>query len=142
MADKIETTYTIQEFISMKESDEITYNKYSILQPSLSNEKITYSSDNVIYTYMDEIMMMKKKVTLSESDIRRYQYKPKLLSYDIYGSTESYFVILAMNGMCSAKDFNLIDKWIYALKPADFADIMSKIYNAEQQYLILNRASI
>ena len=36
---------------------------------------------------------------------RKYEYKPKLLCYDVYGYKELYFIILVINEMISVKDF-------------------------------------
>lgn len=139
---KPEKTYTIEDFISMRTSDNITYYNYSILRQSTVNDRITYSEDNIIYGYLDELKEKRQLLVLSDTEILKYKYKPKLLAYDIYGSTEIYFVILALNGMCSIKEFDLYDGKIYALYPSDMSNYMTYIYSAEQEYIKLNRASL
>jgi hypothetical protein len=44
-------------------------------------------------------------VELSDDELARYKYRPKLLAYDIYGSQEIYFLILILNDICSTKEF-------------------------------------
>lgn len=134
-------TYTVNQFISLKDSDSITYQKYSVLNRSLTNDKIVYSIDNVIYNYMDEIMEKKKICTFTKEEQLKYMYKPKLLAYDIYNSSESYFIILAMNGMCNAKEFDLAEMKLNLLMPSDMASFMSQIANVEKEYMDLNRSN-
>mgnify|MGYP002540818708 CR=1 FL=1 len=67
------TTYTVSQFISLKNSDSITYKNYSILQQSLKDSSIYYSIDNVIYEYMDELaeanhLSLKDRNNLQEGD--------------------------------------------------------------------------
>lgn len=135
-------TYTLNQFISLKDVDRIVYRRYSIMQRSLTNSDLIYCIDNVIYTYMDEINEKRKIVTVSEAERIKYAYKPKLLAYDIYNSTELFFLLLAMNGMCNMKQFDLIERKFFALTPQDCAQFMSDIYNSELNYLSLNRSSI
>ena len=132
-------TYTVNQFISLKDSDSITYQKYSILNRSITNNKIVYSIDNLLYNYMDEIMSKRKVCTFTKEEQVKYMYKPKLLAYDIYNSSESYFIILAMNGMCNAKEFDLAEMKLNLLMPTDMANFMSQIANVEKDYIDLNR---
>ena len=134
-------TYTINQFIALKDSDSITYQKYSVLNRSITNSKIVYSIDNLIYNYMDEIMAKKKVCTFTKEEQLKYMYKPKLLAYDIYNSSETYFIILAMNGMCNAKEFDIAEMKLNLLMPSDMANLMSQIANAEQEFIQLNRSN-
>lgn len=135
-------TYTLDQFISMKNSDKITYRNYSILQPSLDDPSIVYSVDNIIYSYMDELKSYRKLVSVSELEKIKYRYKPKLLAYDCYGSTEIYFVLLAINNMCNIKEFDLKDNTFWGLTPSDMVELMNSIYRAEQQHITLNRNTL
>ena len=135
-------TYTLNQFIALKDVDRIVYRRYSIMQRSLTNEELLYCIDNVIHTYMDEMKKKRKIVSVTESERIKYAYKPKLLAYDVYASTELFFILLALNGMCNMKQFDLIERKFFALTPQDCAQFMSDIYNAEGDYLKLNRTSL
>ena len=135
-------TYTLNQFIALKDVDRIVYRRYSIMQRSLTNEELLYCIDNVIHTYMDEMKKKRKIVSVTESERIKYAYKPKLLAYDVYGSTELFFILLALNGMCNMKQFDLIERKFFALTPQDCAQFMSDIYNAEGDYLKINRTSL
>ena len=136
------TTYTVSQFISLKNSDSITYKNYSILQQSLKDSSIYYSIDNVIYEYMDEINTYKKLVGLSDMEVVKYKYKPKLFAYDLYGATETYFVIMALNGICNVKEFELLDHTVWALAPNDMYTIMNLIGRAEKTRIDMNRSNL
>lgn len=135
-------TYTLSQFIALKDMDSMTYSKYSIFEQSLTEPSMVYAIDNVIYTYMDELKEQRKLVKISENERIKYAYKPKLLAYDIYGSTETYFVILAVNGMCNLKEFDLSNRLFYALTPQDMVSTMNSIYNAERDYISKNRKNL
>lgn len=135
-------TYTLSQFIALKDMDSMTYSKYAVFEQSLTEPSMVYAIDNVIYTYMDELKDLRKLVRISENERIKYAYKPKLLAYDIYGSTETYFVILAVNGMCNLKEFDLSNYLFYALTPQDMVTTMNSIYNAERDYLSKNRKNL
>ena len=135
-------TYTLNQFISLRDSDKMMYVKYSILSRSIDHPEIVYAIENVVYNYMDIINSRKKTVIVDQEQKIKYQYKPKLLAYDVYGSTESYFMILACNGICNLKEFTLEEFKFYALTPSDLTAIMSSILNAENKYITMNRSNL
>lgn len=98
---------------------------------------IEYNPHNVIYDYIDELQSMCHTVLLSDIEYIRYEFRPDLLSYDIYGTIDYDFVILALNGMLSPKEF--IKKKIKMIPVEEMSDILNSIYNAEQSYLMKNR---
>lgn len=135
-------TYTISQFIALKDMDSVTYSKYAVFEQSLTEPDMVYAIDNIIYTYMDELKALKKCVVVSPEEKMKYAYKPKLLAFDLYGSVETYFVILALNGMCNLKEFTLEQNRFYALTPSDMVNIMNSIYNADRDYLSKNRNNL
>lgn len=134
-----EKTATVEEFIEAGSADDITYYNFSILEKYKNDENITveYVMSNIIYDYMDEIMEKAVEIELSDDDYMKYRYKPKLLAYDVYKTTEVYFVILAMNGMCSIKDFT--KRKLKMLYTSDLIDLLNQIYSAEQSRISHNR---
>lgn len=136
------TTYTVDQMIALKNSDSITYKNFSILQKSLKDNSLIYSIDNVIYDYMEEINPYKKLVGFSDMEVVKYKFKPKLFAYDIYGATECYFVIMAVNGICNVKEFELLDHTAWALAPNDMYTIMNLIGRAEKTRIALNRDEV
>lgn len=135
-------TYTINQFIELQAKDEINYNAFSLLERSSSNENVYYMISNIISNYLEDIEDDIKTVSVSELEKIKYIYKPKLLCYDIYGTTEVYFILMAINGVYNIKDFDLKDKKFKALSKSALFDFASKVYNAEEETLLNNRRNL
>lgn len=136
MAD-ITKTYTIEEFIAEGSSTEISYDKLSIFENVDGLYLVTH---NVLDDYKKEIYQCCRTIVLSTSEMNKYRYKPKLLAYDIYGSTELFFIILFTNNMCDVKEF---DKKKLRLLPQDsLEEIISYIYQSQQPFLSKNRQNM
>lgn len=136
-------TYTVEDFIELgKDIDDIQYSKYAILsKPSNDIENpIIYPENNVIYDYEEEFKKLALNVEMTDSEFIKYRYKPKLLSYDLYGATELYFTILFLNGTCNIKDFDRRN--IKLIKKSVMIELLEAIYNAERSYISSNRSSI
>lgn len=139
----VEETYTVEDFIELgKDIDDIQYSKFAILSKATSDVKnpLIYAEHNVIYDYEEEFKTLALNVEMTDNEFLKYRFKPKLLAYDLYGSTELYFAILFTNGICSIKDFDR--KHIKLIKKSDMIALLEAIYNAEQNYISLNRSSI
>lgn len=141
---KVEETYTVEDFIELgKDLDDIQYSKYAILSKAVKNEKnpnenfIMYPSSNVIYDYEEEFKKLSVSVKMTDSEFIKYRYKPKLLSYDLYGTTELFFALLYINNMYSIKDFNR--KYIKLIRKDNMIGLLEAIYNAESDYINANR---
>lgn len=136
-----ELTKSVEEFIELGVADDITYENYSILAAITANKvNIRFPENNVIYDYIKELKSNTVVLELSDIEYIRYRYNPKRLAYDIYGSTEVYFILLAVNGMCSFKDFN--KKKIKVLYKNDMNTLLTAIYNAESDYISRNREKL
>ena len=143
LTNKVEETYTVEDFIELgKDIDDIQYYKFTILSKASSDatNPIMYAEHNVIYDYEEEFKNLSEIVEMSDSEYNKYKYKPKLLAYDLYGSTELFFVILFINGMYSIKDFD--KRVIKLIKKDAMSALLASIYNAEQNYISSNRSSI
>lgn len=124
-------THKLSEFISMgKQVNAISYTKLSF---SELNGNIRYPIKNVLDDYKYELKALSLKCTLSDKEYQKYRYNPKRLSYDIYGSTEYYYIILFLNDICNIKDFDT--KIVYMLKRDDLMNFLSTIFNAESKYI-------
>lgn len=133
-------THTIEDFIDMKSNDNFTYATMALYMQSIVDKTTIYSSDNVLYTYLEDIKSFSIDYTFTEEEYQKYKYRPKLLAYDIYGSTELYFVILAINDTCNIKDFK--KRKIRLLYKSDLSDLLNRIMETETNRLSLNRKAI
>lgn len=135
----VEETYTIEQFIQFGENDKIGYKAFSLFAHD-SDKDITIVAYNIINDYLDELKDLAQTVLLDDETFMKYIYKPKLLAYDIYGSGELFFIILAINNMCSVKEFR--NKKIKMLSQQTMQDVITAIYNSERSTIDKNRNEI
>lgn len=137
---KPEFTPSVEEFIEMGAANNMTYTNFAVLSNCTGEVTNIYAQNNVIYDYINEIKDRAVPVYFTDLDYIKYRYNPKRFAYDVYGSTELYFIVLAVNGMCNFKDFN--KKKIKALYKSDVYDLLEKIYRSESKYLRKNREQV
>lgn len=132
-------TYTLTDFISMKDQDEITYTNFSIL---FFIDGYTLAQQCLLDYYLDELKSICLPVTLSHEEKVKYIYSPDLFAYDVYGSTQLDFVVLLCNGMIDPKEFDFKHKYLKLPKAADLQSFLSMVYNAESSWKNLNTTEI
>lgn len=132
-------THTLNEFISVgKSSSTVTYYASSILDQI---KGINYSIDNIVFDYMDELKQLRVKVKLDQAQARYYMYDGVyMLSYDLYKTRDLAYLIMALNGVYNPKDFTM--DTIYIIRPNNMQEVLSAIYNAEKEYIDINRSSL
>lgn len=144
LTSKVENTYTIDQFIELGKSiGDIDYNKFSILSDRIDTNNdysIIVALKNVIYDYEEELKKLSCTVELTIEELQKYRYKPKLLSYDLYGTVELYFIILFLNGTCDIKEFDR--RTIKLITKSKLFELLESIYNAETDYINSNRTKI
>ena len=121
-------TTTIEELIESGKGVTISYYNLSFLD--MMSNGTWVSVLNVVNDYMPELKAVAYDVELKQSEQQTYFYKPKLLSLDVYGNTELYYIILLMNDMADVKEFT--KPIIKMLKKQDMNNLISAIYNAEK----------
>lgn len=140
--DELNDTNTIESTITAgKTKNPNLYNNLSILTRMNDKDgenKIDVPYDNILYMYLDELKSLSMKVKLNSTEMDRYKYRPDLLSYDLYGTTQYDYILLALNDIISPKYF---DKEIVNIIDADYIElIVSSITDAEDEYIQLNRS--
>ena len=91
------TTSTLESFINYKNLDNNVYYKdLSIFEKSIDGKSVLLSY-NILNDYRKEIFDFIIPITLTNEEFQKYQYQPKKLAYDLYGSTEYYYMILFIN---------------------------------------------
>ena len=125
-------TYNIDDFISMKLSDDLTFYNFSILEKF---DGVEHLDHNLVEEYIDELDTI--EVPLTVEQYKRYKYKPDLLAYDIYGSTQLDFIVLMCNDMIDPKEFDKMKvKLPYASVLSKFLD---QVYSTNYNYIQQNR---
>ena len=125
----MKTINSIQQFISNKPTIGTDYQNMSLVE---ERGNIQFPVVNLITDdYFDEFKKASVRVELTEDEILKYKYIPKLLSYDIYDNAELYYIILRLNDLYNVKDFNLGKKYLYLIPKAKLKEYLSDIYTQE-----------
>lgn len=131
-------TYTLSDFVDIGRQDELTYGNFSTL--FRKSDTFSYSDQNILDYYIDELKSICKKVTkLTTDDIAKYKYSPDLLAYDLYGSTQLDFILLLCNGIIDPKEFDFKNSYLLVPPYEDLYNLLSSIYNAENTWLTENK---
>ena len=118
---------TISELIESVKDKEISYRNLHTGVYIKKNDtiiKIPYKS--IISAYMPFFKEAVVTAQLTREEIFKYKFKPKSLSYDLYGTTELWSALLELNGLYSTIDFNL-EKQPKVFIPKDFKKILNEI---------------
>lgn len=131
-------TTTLEALIKAGKTVTATYEHFSFLE-RCSNKTII-SIHNVIWDYIDELKEISVMVKLTDEQMQRYKYRPKLLCYDIYGNQEIYFVIMALNNIADVTEFDRNN--VRMLRKDHMELFISRIYNAESKAISAYNAKI
>jgi len=128
----VSQTYTIEDFVNMQISDQLTFRNFSTV--AVING-IELTDKNLIEDFMSELMKNAINVDLSIDEYTKYKYSPDLLAYDVYGSVQLDFIILYMNGIIDPKDFDF--KSIKLVKNSILKDFLNHVFSS-QHYILEN----
>ena len=132
---------TIQDSIEVGKELQITGNTlhYKNIISNSNNELFVFSISSIFDKYYE--LMKEKTVTieLTDEEYRTYIYKPKLLSLDLYGTTELDFLLLRLNNMVSCIYFN---KKTLKVFDKNIISLLNEIMVHEQDNFIDNEVSI
>lgn len=127
-------TYTLDQFIEMKDIDNMTYRNFSILQKI---DGVEHLDHNLVEDYLEELKNVCISVALSDQEYKKYKYAPDLLAYDIYGSVQLDFIILLLNDTIDPKEFT--KKTVILPYASSLSLFLDTIYSKESNYITYNR---
>lgn len=123
----MKTINSIQAFINDKP---IISTDYATMSFTEERERIQFAVGNIVTDdYYPELKAKCVRVHLSDDDIMKYKYRPKMLAYDIYDNTELYYIILRVNDLYNVKDFNLSKKYIYLPSKKVLKEFLADVHN-------------
>lgn len=127
-------TFTLEDFVQMKVTDDMTYYNFSIIEVI---DGVQHTELNLIDEYITELRAICVPVELSDTELARYKNQPDLLAYDVYKSTQLDFVILAINDMYDPKDFT--KRHIILPTASGLVTFLNTVYSKESGYINQNR---
>jgi len=133
--------YTIEEFIKEYNQETINYGTLhlkEVFQKDDGNLSIL-SSESVLSNYDDELKKYVVTLTLTDSEFNKFQYNPKFLSFELYNTTELWFMLLHANELYYSGQFDINPIKVYS---SDIVNIIDRILNLEKQYIDLNREDV
>jgi hypothetical protein len=89
--------------------------------------------------YFDAIMSYTETRTLKDSEIKKYRYRPKRLSYDLYQCIDYWYILLMINRMSSMMEFNKRTIKVLTYEGVTFLKNLAK---KEENDIILNKKEI
>ena len=127
-------TYTLNDFIKEKQSDDMTYANFSILRNTNYGK---FTETGLIDYYMRDLKTICVQVpieNITSEQKARYRYQPDLLAYDIYGSTQLDFIVLLCNGIIDPKEFDLKCAYLTLPKRSALLAFLSAVYRSESDW--------
>lgn len=95
-------TYTLPEEVNSAKNIEMSHNKF---QMKAITDGSVHAVASIFSKYHYILNPYIFTTTLSEEDYHKYYQKPKLLSYDLYGTPELWSGLLYINNMVSVTNF-------------------------------------
>jgi hypothetical protein len=133
---------TIKEQISEGKALEITDKELRYHETiNLGDYQMVINTTTLLSKYKDNIKQYIAKYKFSPTDALKYQYKPTLLSNDLYGTIELATFILQINKMISANEFTDLEKGIYLFN-SGFTSFINEILTLEEKELRRNRDTV
>lgn len=100
--------YTLEQWIVYYRNTQNTVSA-NMLLTAISNGEIAtiFMEDTLLSKYTTELSAYLETTTLTSRQQEYYAYNPRLLSQDLYGAPEFWYILLYANEMHSALEFNV-----------------------------------
>lgn len=116
---------TIKELIESVNTEEISYrNLHTDAYIRNKGEIIKIPYKSLIREYMPFFRSCVIEGKLNSDEMYKYKFKPKRLSYDLYGTTELWSALLELNNMISLLDFNT--DTVKLFEPREFKRLLNE----------------
>ena len=106
---------------------------------SVNNDKIVINFLSRLTNYQYPLQSRIRTIIFDDEQYTRYRFRPKTLSFDLYGSIELATAILRLNGCASIIDFDLTKVKVYNEL---IANDLIEILNKERSKIILNNDEV
>ena len=124
---------TIEELVNWGKTQEISYRNLHgevYINNISNNEVIRIPLNSVMGEYRYFLEPYTIEITMSDDELYLYQYKPKSLSFKLYGTTELWPTLLMINNCISKIDFD--KKKIKVLDPKRIKAFINEVLILEK----------
>ncbi len=104
-------------------------------------EYLLMNIKTILSKYRPILKKYVEKYKITGADEKRYEYRPTILSYDLYGTIELAPLILEMNQMTSATQFHNLKDGIFLFKN-DIRQILYEIMIMEERDMRRNETEL
>ena len=117
---------TIQELIDSVNDLEVSYrNLHTNIYIKNKGEIIKIPYKSIIKEYLPFFQSTVVELKLSHAEVIIYRFKPKKLSYDLYGTTELWSALLELNNIYSIIDFDF--EKVKVFEPKEFIQLLNEV---------------
>ena len=124
---------TIDDLIQWGKRQEVSYRNLSgnaLIENKMKNETIRIPLNSIMSEYRYFLEPYTVEIEINDEELVLYQFKPKSLSYKLYGTTELWAVLLMINNCISKIDFN--KKKIKVLDPKRIMSFINEVLILEK----------
>lgn len=120
-------TYISKSIEDSRDADFMASNLYftATIEDKSSGDVIRVPYLSLTQKYADILSQYVTIARYTEVQFNKYQYRPKLLSQDIYGTTELWASLLQLNGMISVLEFN--KPYVKIYDPNVILDVLNEL---------------
>lgn len=117
---------TIQELIDSVKDMEVSYrNLHTNIYINNKGETIKIPYKSIVAEYLPILKSSAVELPLTDNEIILYRFKPKKLSYDLYGTTELWSSLLELNDVYSIIDFDF--ETVKVFDPKEFVKLLNEV---------------
>lgn len=132
---------TITELVDYSKSIAISHSKMHIKSKisDSSGNNIIMNYESLLNKYRDYLQKIIITRTLTDIEYAKYKFQPKLMSFELYGTTELWSSILSINNLTSASEFTLQKVKLFTY---DIFDVINEILILEDDEIKANNAEV
>lgn len=135
---------SITDYVDDYRDLEISYDTMHFLEAYEINETgktsfMVVPNDSLLTKYKTDLEDLVISKTFTTEEQNKYFYNPWLLSYDLYGTVEFWYLLLELNSMYSINEFNQEKINIYS---GSLPTLVGRILSIEEDFITENNASV
>lgn len=132
---------TIQDIISAGKELKICNRELSLksVVTNSANEKFIVNTANLFEKYYEILLNNTVIVVLTDEEYLKYRFKPKVLSYDLYGTKELHYMLLRLNHVYSVVNFDFKELRVFN---TNILNLLNEIMILENENYIENDLDI
>lgn len=132
---------TISEYSKAYSDTDITFNSLHYKEKDSVDDStsLILLNDSILDKYRNDLAEKIVTKTLTNEEINKYQYNPKRLSFDLYGTTELWGLLLEINQLQSVTEFNINPVKVY---DGSIISYINSIFSLEKPFIDQNEEEI